>query len=322
MHRQFGSVPPRAPRRKAQSGSNGQSNTLPKMKVLLTGATGFIGHNLLAVLVGGDGLHSVCAVARKVPAGVPAGGIWIEADLGQPDWTNSLPDGEFDVIIHLAQSKHFREFPGRTLDIFNVKATVELAEWGLRHRVKRFMFASTGNVYGANDRIHIEDDRCEPDSMYAASKLSAEILLRPFSQFMDVAALRLFGVYGPGQANAMLPGIIQRFKAGDEIALAANVGVRFNPIYVDDCTSVIHGLITSSAWGGAQCLNVCGPEVVDLRQAVDILEREQGRAANVRVTAEHPKYLVGGTDKIEAICGRGARVPFKEGLIRTLRALQ
>jgi len=289
------------------------------MKIVVTGATGFIGSNLLAVLLRESEQHTIFAVTRMIPKEAPTGIHWMEADLSCADWTKKMPDEEFDIIIHLAQSQHYRDFPARALDIFNVnvKATIELAEWALKHRVKRYFFASTGSVYGSNDCIHREEDHCEPDTMYGASKLSAEILLKPFSQFMDVIALRLFGVYGPGQTNAMLPGVIQKFNAGDEIILAGNVGVMFNPIYVDDCSAIIHRLITVPVSRGYELLNIGGSEVVDLRNVILLLEKLIGKKALTRTTSEHPKQLVGSTDKLNQLVGFKESVPFEEGLLRT-----
>jgi len=82
----------------------------------------------------------------------------------------------------------------------------------------------------------------QPGTMYAASKLAAEVVLKPFAAHMDILALRLFGVYGPGQTNAILPTVIGRFETGEAITLAGNAGVRFNPIFVDDCAILIHRL--------------------------------------------------------------------------------
>lgn len=292
---------------------------LPKMKILVTGATGFIGRNLLPVLVNLGERNSVFAVARRIPNDAYPAVNWIAADLGISGWTENLPDEDFDVIIHLAQSKRFREFPSQAADIFNINvgATVELAEWALKHHVKHFLFASTGNVYGSKECAHREEDRCNPETMYGASKLSAEILLKPFSEFMDVLVLRFFGVYGPGQTDAMLPGIIQRFNVGDEITLAGNVGVRFNPIYVDDCASAIRHLTVAPTSSSYEVLNIGGSELIDLRQVSKLLENFGCKKAVTHVTPDRPKQLVGSNEKLRQLYGFTEKVPFHEGLRRT-----
>lgn len=292
------------------------------MKILVTGATGFIGRNLLPVLVNLGERNMVFAAARRMPNDAHPAVNWIAADLSISGWTKNLPDEDFDVIIHLAQSKHYREFPSWAADIFNINvgATVELAEWALRHHVKRFFFASTGNVYGSKECAHREEDRCNPETMYGASKLSAEILLKPFSEFIDVLVLRFFGVYGPGQTDAMLPGVIQRFNAGDEITLAGNIGVRFNPIYVDDCVSAINLLTAAPALTGYEVLNIGGAEFIDLRQVSVLLENFGCKKAVTRITPDRPKQLVGSIEKLRQLYGFAERMPFHEGLRRAFNA--
>jgi nucleoside-diphosphate-sugar epimerase len=266
----------------------------------------------------------LCAVVRHIPQDAPKAINWVTADLRAADWTSTLPNEDFDTIIHLAQSKHHRDFPRETSDIFgiNVKATVDLSQWALEHHVGRFLFASTGNVYGSRNRVHSEDDYCAPETMYAASKLSAEILLKPFSDFMNISVLRFFGVYGPGQINAMLPGVIQRFNSGKEITLAGNIGVKFNPIYVMDCVSAIHRISTVSSSSRYEVLNVGGSEVTDLKQVTMLLEKLSNKKALTRITSDTPKQLVGSIEKFRRLCGFSEHVPFQEGLRRTMQFLQ
>lgn len=294
------------------------------MKVLITGAAGFIGQNLLAEFEKNGTKNSVLAVSRRLPNQTPANIEWLIADLNEHDWTTKLPKAGIDTVIHLAQSKNYREFPEKFDDIFsvNVKATVDLAKWALNSGVKHFVFASTGNVYGSNDSIFHESDTCNPDSMYGASKLSTEILLKPFAQYLDITILRLFGVYGPGQRNAMLPSVIQRFIRGDEITLAGNIGVRFNPIYITDCVSIIRKLVEQESNSSYEIINVGGPETINLKLMTNYLELISGKVASVRETSEEPKYLVCAIDKLKNTLHHKSFVTFKDGLQKTFEAIR
>lgn len=291
------------------------------MKILVTGATGFIGKHLLPQLVKQSGV-TVFATTRQLSTSEHEAVNWIAADLSTANWTACLPDEDFDVVIHLAQSRHYRDFPTHAIDIFNINAsaTVELAEWAIRHHVKRFLFASTGNVYGSKECVHREEDRCHPETMYGASKLSAEILLKPFSEYMEILVLRLFGVYGPGQTDAMLPGVIQRFNRGEEITLAGSIGVKFNPIYVDDCVSAICHLTSAPMLSGYEVLNIGGSEPIDLRQVAGLLESFCHTKAVMRITPDSPKQLVGSNEKLRQKYGITEAVPFHVGLRRTFDA--
>ncbi len=295
------------------------------MKVLVTGATGFVGGRLIDAFGHNDQgvIEKFLGVARSEPDLSSPMVKWIRADLSQEGWTAFLPNENIDVVVHLAQSRKYREFPEQTDDIFNLntRSTIELAHWALSHGVKRFIFASTGNVYGFGDRICKEADICLPDSMYSASKLAAEILLKPFAQYFDVTILRFFGIYGPDQTNMLVPDVIQRFSDGENIILDGNIGVKFNPTFVTDAVEVVTRLISENILPGYEVLNVGGSEVVDLRQLVSELEKFSGKTANVKITKSSPKLLVGSTEKIGNLMKWNSSVSFSEGLFLTYKSL-
>src|SRR4051794_36837058 len=111
----------------------------PRMRMVVTGATGFLGGHLLPRLVErGD----VFAVHRaKTPPARIEGVSWIETDLAR-DSLDALPD-RVDAILHLAHSRHYRELPDQIRDVFdvNVGATIRLLEYGRRAGCGVFVLA-------------------------------------------------------------------------------------------------------------------------------------------------------------------------------------
>jgi UDP-glucose 4-epimerase len=287
------------------------------MKVLITGASGFIGKRLVeyfAEQLEAD-VYAVARDARDVSE-CSERVEWIQADLAERRCLDALPRVDVDVILHLAQSRKYRDFPGGASDMvaLNVASTVALAHWGAERGVKRFVYTSTGNVYGGSASEYAETDPCIPETMYGASKLSGELLLKPFASVMSVVVLRLFGIYGPGQVDALIPNIVSKLVSGGEITLARSVGVRLNPMYVDDCVAALARFSVLSTGSNYEIYNVGGREVADLATVVRILEGLLGRRAVIRETGDAPKNLVGHIGKMADIMDVSGMVNLKTGL--------
>ena len=278
-----------------------------------------MGGKLVEALASLDSIETVYAVSRGDHEKSSSRIHWIKADLGQPGWTGQLPNDFVEMVIHLAQSDGYRDFPERVGDVFdvNVKATYELADWSRTHGVRCFLFASSGNVYGFADKIFREDDDCRPDAMYGASKLAAEILLKPFAECFGITVLRLFGTYGPGQKDKLIPDLIDRIQKGEEIVLDGGIGVKLNPLYVTDLTEAIIQLISKGSPSGFEIYNIGGSEIVDIRQLVAELELISGKTAQTRETDVPPKSLVGSTAKLNGLLSWKAETSINKGLKNT-----
>ena len=179
---------------------NLQRETLMQ-NVLITGAGGFLGSHLVKHL---DGEFSVTVLTRK-PIAFRDSINEVRVDLSRPDWTDDLERGA-DTVIHLAQSRDYRNFLDGADDMLkvNVQSTVKLLDWAHRNSVNRFILASTGNVYAPQPRPLTEEDPCEPSSFYAATKLSAELLCRQYANEMEIVIVRFFGIYGPRQSKNLV----------------------------------------------------------------------------------------------------------------------
>lgn len=260
------------------------------MNILVTGASGFIGKNLLPLLV--ENGHSVTAVIRKSNKTLPDQIKKCQLDMGLTGWCDYLPDG-IEVIVHLAQSEHYRSFPEKSDDIFgiNVRATFELLEWGRKNNIKKLVMASTANVYAPRKSLLKEDDPCLPQSFYAASKLAAENMARQYCSFFDITILRIFTVYGPGQTDALIPNMIHRVLNRQKVSLAAGVGLYLTPIFVNDAVKVIDFCIGQEK--NLDVVNVAGRETLTLKRILQII----GDLADIPPifgdTIDKPTYLCG-----------------------------
>jgi nucleoside-diphosphate-sugar epimerase len=149
------------------------------MKILITGASGYLGHALHARLVE-SGRHELRVAARvSSPLLEAQKGVFLVSDFCSEDaWISAL-DG-VDVVVHLAARVHV--FRDKALDPFasfrrvNVDASISLAKQALRAGVKRFVFVSSVGVNGTqtNNVPFSENSVPSPQNGYALSKFEAE----------------------------------------------------------------------------------------------------------------------------------------------------
>jgi len=247
------------------------------MKILVTGAQGFIGRALITALAPE---HEVFAVCRREAQFDQQNVAVVRADLSVPADLKLLPS-RIDRVVHLAQSSRFRDWPaadaGQDLFRVNVLATQALLEYAHRAGASQFLQASTGSVYSPSAQRQSEQAPTAPTGYYAATKLAAEVLARPYDSLFATCALRLFFPYGPGQTDRLMSDLIGRVTSGRAISLRGNAeGFHFNPTYIGDIVTVIVHAV-GALWRGV--VNVAAPETISLREAGSLIGAALGRDA-------------------------------------------
>jgi nucleoside-diphosphate-sugar epimerase len=173
------------------------------MKILVTGASGFVGRNLVEHLVARG--HEVTSVVRTVGV-APPGSLEILVDSIGPDTDWSAMLSGHDSVIHLAARVHvMNETSIDPLGDFrsvNVAGTINLARAAAEQGVKRFVFLSSIKVNGeATSGVPFTaGDEPRPVDPYGVSKYEAELALRGVQEStgLDVVIIRTPLVYGPG----------------------------------------------------------------------------------------------------------------------------
>lgn len=252
-------------------------------KVLVTGATGFVGRRLVSALIT-EGHEVRCAVSQKID--------WLKAEQVvvnrldcDPDWSEALEG--IDVVIHLAARAHvMKETSSSGLDEYrkiNSIATQHLAKEAAKHQVKRFIFLSSIKVNGEstpeNDPF-TEESVAKPVDPYGQSKLHAEQYLEAISQEtgMQVVILRSPLVYGPGVKANFLK--MMKLVKKDLPLPFGDVKNSRHIVYVDNLVSALC-LVLTHPDAGNQTYLVADDEPLSLTQLLSLLGKEMNTKARL-----------------------------------------
>ncbi|HVC42599.1 MAG TPA: NAD(P)-dependent oxidoreductase [Candidatus Saccharimonadales bacterium] len=259
------------------------------MRVLLTGASGFLGRRVAERLVGGG--HDVVSIGRSAPDGsLPDAGRFINADLADArDVRRAAEDsGAVDSIIHLAAMvpKNTRQDDPVQAFAVNVMGTVHLfAAFGRPGQAN--VVASTAEVYGlpqGHEALR-EDAELRPRSWYGASKVAAEIYCRTLAHHdeMRVAILRLTVLYGSGDTiQRAIPNFIHSAVLGEPVRIFGGEELR-DYLHVDDAAKAV-----IVAWQRrlSGTYNVGSGRGVAVRDAADAVVRLAGGSSALE---QHPR---------------------------------
>lgn len=167
-------------------------------RILITGATGFVGRRLLKSLnLSGS---EICVLSRTINPNYKT----IVCDLEQEDIPLSTLES-IDTVFHLAGFAHDMNNASEVKDLYykiNVSATMQLATLAIKSGVKKFIFVSSVKAGGVatSGKCLNEDNQREPEGVYGKTKREAELKLLEISKNSDmhVSIIRPSLVYGPG----------------------------------------------------------------------------------------------------------------------------
>ena len=249
------------------------------MNILITGANGLLGRNLVEMLSAEHQIYAVVRTRENTYFKCNQNITIIETDLNNLDLT-VLPE-KIDAIYYLAQSNRFREFPDGTEDMLaiNIATPLKIANWAIKNKIKTFVYASSGGVYTNPDKAvkeFFDINANEKLGFYLNSKLSAEMLLRNYAQMFETfTIIRPFFMYGVGQNKTMLiPRLIESVIHEQEITLNGENGIKINPIYVTDAAKAISRILDLK---GEHIINIAGNDIVSLKELCLIIGEIVGK---------------------------------------------
>ena len=291
------------------------------MKVLLTGASGHLGSNVLTKL---SQVNNVHVVSRLAPSCPYPGVVYHSIDLSRNWSTDGLPE-HVDAVIHLAQSRYFRDFPRQALDIsaVNLFSTVTLLDYAMRAGATRFVLASTGGLHSPSASLITADSPVDPPcgllEYYFRTKLAAEQLALSYAEFMDVTILRPFFIYGPGQSHdKLIARLLSAIRSDQSIKLVGRNGLVINPVFVDDAAQLLLSLLDVR---GSSILMVAGPSILSLRAIACEIALQCSRNPIFENIEGDECMLVADHRPAEVLLARPLTV-FSEGIQRLLRSTE
>lgn len=283
------------------------------MRVLVTGATGFVASHLVPTLA--DAGHEVIAAGHdltRLPSG--AGIEPFVVDLRRADAVRFPPA---EAVVHLAQANvPFPEGAGELFAV-NVASTAALLEQARRAGARRFVYASSASVYGGGDGAFDESDPPLASDFYAATKIAAERIVAAYAGVLDGSTtMRLVAPYGPGQRARLIPTLVERVRAGRPVVLNPGGRPRLNPIYVADVVRVV---LRALDLPGHRVVNVAGDEVVSVDQLAEAIGEAVGATPVYEEAVGTPVTdLIARNVRMKAELGVDDLVPLSEGLRRTV----
>lgn len=290
------------------------------MKVLVTGAAGFIGFHLVKALlskecfiIGIDNLNNYYDVQLKkdrlkiLDQSLSEDNFrFIELDLADREAMARLfVEHDFDIVINLGAQAGVRysiENPHAYMDS-NMIGFLNVLE-GCRHtKVKHLLYASSSSVYGMNIKqpFSTEDRVDYPISLYAATKKSNELMAHTYSHLYNIptTGLRFFTVYGPyGRPDMAYFSFTKKILAGEQIDVYNNGEMQRDFTYIDDIIEGITRIIdkvplpqnspATTAIAPYQIYNIGNNQPVTLRRFITAIESACGEKAKVNLLPMQP----------------------------------
>ena len=263
--------------------------------VLVTGCAGFIGFNLSKTLIKENnnvyGIDSLNNAYDKKFKDLRLQHLesennfqFISKDLSDDDSLNDLAD--IDIVYHMGARAGVRQSFNDPLSYIkdNTIATTNVANFCKNNDISKMILASTSSIYGnSGEKEMVEDidEKINPPSIYASTKLSGETLARTIlsSQNTNLIITRFFTVYGPyGRPDMSILRFIHWIMENKEVKIFGDGEQRRSFTYIDD---VVDLLLKVQDCDSNETFNVGNNKTSSLNEVVKIIEHFSNKKAQV-----------------------------------------
>ena len=279
-------------------------NNIIKKKILITGCAGFIGSHLCEQLLqktdydvyGIDNLNDYYNIQQKKDnlkiLHKYNNFCFIKDDIIT---TKEISIIKPEIVVNMAAMAGVRyslENPAIYMRT-NVEGHIHLMNECVKNNVKHYVYASSSSVYGTNKKIPFSenDEIQDPNSPYAASKISGEIMAKLYNKLykLPVIGLRFFTVYGPRGRPDMAPfKFLSKIMNGKKFDKYGAGNTFRDYTYIDDIVSGIIGAINNKNKRTCEIYNLGNSNIVNLNQFIQTCEQVTGQSAIFNQLPEQP----------------------------------
>ncbi|MEK6744521.1 MAG: NAD-dependent epimerase/dehydratase family protein [Nitrospirota bacterium] len=216
--------------------------------ILITGGAGFIGSHLGDALIGqGAKVVVIDDLSSGVRENVNGAAVFYELNVADAGIKDIFAKEQPEIVYHLASNTNVpRSIEDPLYDFKALEGALNVMDNCRRGRVQRFVFTSSGFIYGnTSQRPIAEDEPFRPISPYAITKKSAEQYLQFYNTVYGLSSVvvRMATVYGPRQIKGAMPDYINKLSQGKQAEFYGDGSKTRDYVYIEDIINVLLGVL-------------------------------------------------------------------------------